>query len=86
MSDKDIRDQLEGLFSDIVPEPEGEETDVSPLADAIVGPTQAEIDGAEIAKVEPVAVESLLDSPFIDLDVAAVEILEVENERVASHC
>ena len=36
MSDKDLRSQLEGLFSDIVPEPEAEEEE------AVVGPVEAE--------------------------------------------
>ena len=35
MSDKDLRSQLEGLFSDIVPKPETEE-------EAVIGPLEAE--------------------------------------------
>jgi hypothetical protein len=43
MSNKDLRSQLEGLFSDIVPEPGAEKEDESLLEEAVVGPTEAEI-------------------------------------------
>ena len=43
MSNKDLRSRLEGLFSNIVPEPEVEKKDKSPLEEAVVGPTEAEI-------------------------------------------
>ncbi|MFB0534752.1 MAG: HEAT repeat domain-containing protein [Anaerolineae bacterium] len=57
MSGKDLRSQLEGLFSDIVPEPEAEE-DKSLLEQAVFGPAEAEIAEAEIVKGEPMAAEA----------------------------
>jgi GAF domain-containing protein len=57
MSDKDLRSQLEGLFSDIVPEPEAEK-DESLLEEAVDGPAEAEIAEAETVKGKPVAAEA----------------------------
>ena len=57
MSDKDLRSQLEGLFSDIVPEPEAEKEE------AVIGPTEAEIAEAEIVKGEPMAAEAPPPTP-----------------------
>ena len=48
MSNKDLRSRLEGLFSNIVPEPEVEKKDKSPLEEAVVGPTEAEIAEAQL--------------------------------------
>jgi GAF domain-containing protein len=57
MSDKDLRSQLEGLFSDIVPEPEAEK-DESLLEEAGGGPAEAEIAEAETVKGKPVDAEA----------------------------
>jgi len=57
MSDKDLRSQLEGLFSDIVPEPEAEK-DEPLLKEATFGPTAVEIAEAETVKGKPVAAEA----------------------------
>jgi GAF domain-containing protein len=57
MSDKDLRSQLEGLFSDIVPEPEAEKEEPL-LKEATFGPTEVEIAEAETVKGEPVAAEA----------------------------
>lgn len=58
MSDKeDLRNQLEGLFADIVPEPEVEKKDETPPEEAVVGPTEAEIAEAEPVAAEPTVVE-----------------------------
>jgi len=48
MSNKDLGSRLEGLFSNIVPEPEVEKRDESPLEEAVVGPTDAEIAEAQL--------------------------------------
>jgi hypothetical protein len=48
MSKKDLRSQLEGLFSDMVPEPEVEKKDESPLEEAVIGPTEAKIAEAQL--------------------------------------
>ena len=48
MNNKDLRSRLEGLFSSIVPEPEVEKKDESPLEEAVVGPTEAEIAEAQL--------------------------------------
>ena len=42
MSDKDLRSQLAGLFSDIVPKPETEKKDESLLEEAVFGRLKAE--------------------------------------------
>ncbi|MFB0537077.1 MAG: GAF domain-containing protein [Anaerolineae bacterium] len=51
MSDKDLRSQLEGLFSQIVPEPEAEE-DEALLEEAVVGPAEVEPVEAELVVPE----------------------------------
>ena len=48
MSNKDLGSLLEGLFSDIAPEPEVENKDESLLEEAVVGPTEAEIAEAQL--------------------------------------
>jgi hypothetical protein len=48
MSSKDLRKRLEGLFSDIGPDPEVEKKDESLLEEAVVGPTEAEIAEAQL--------------------------------------
>ena len=48
MSNKDLGSLLEGLFSDIAPEPEVEKKDESLLEEAVVGPTEAEIAEAQL--------------------------------------
>jgi hypothetical protein len=56
MSNKDLKSQLEGLFSDIGPEPEVEKKDESLLEEAVVGPTEAEIADRERREVPPTSV------------------------------
>jgi GAF domain-containing protein len=63
MSDKDLRSQLEGLFSDIVPEPEAEKKGESLLEEVVVSPTEAEMAEAEMVKGEPMAAEALPPTP-----------------------
>ena len=59
MSSKDLRNQLEGLFSDIVPEPEVEKKDESPLEKAVVDPTEAEIAEAQLQHLRADGEDSL---------------------------
>ena len=48
MSDKDLRSQLAGLFSDIVPKPETEKKDESLLEEAVFGRLKAELAEAKL--------------------------------------
>lgn len=65
MKDKDLRDQIEELFHDIIPEPEIEvEKHGAPLEEA-VSPTEAETAEAEIAKDEPMAEDESLGEAVV---------------------